>query len=591
MYCGREFLDFYAAGYYTRGLAYQYVVAGVRLLGFAPEFAGRIVAGVSSLAVLPAVYIVARRINSSLAGWLAVIILCVSIWEIEMGRFARMYAPFQAVFAWYVVFFLRYTVDKNMTALKWMVVFSVLGVLTWEGGILLGAANLFAVVLTHEDGRLKRADFVRLAGLLVLLALLFLAARDPRGFAGAEEESVNHSTFAVAWLAPWRQHPEWAVGMLLPLGCACAALPWIWSYRRRWLAFAGLLAALTAAALHLFTVSAGVLSLMLFARLIDWQDFCSRRARYFLIALASFLAFWLAFEYWTASTGTASSVLQQLFGFPHVYDEVVRPWGRTLPILCVGLLLTFVYLIWTTLGSRRDTSDPIAALLGLVLLMVLAVGATQTPRIETRYTFFLYPQMIALAVTAVLMIVGRLGFRSPADVMLGAFAPLLLFAATEDFGPRHLAQVDSADINFRVGMSPVNAAHYYPRDDIRGVARWLAAHAQPNDVVIAGIASLGEYYRDFDYFFLDKEDSRYEAYVCRDGRTERWSNHPLLYTEEALNTVVASGRRVFASVYPDTEQRLIAAAQRHDWSVTRVWTTKYGNDDVLLIVAKSGVSN
>jgi hypothetical protein len=49
---------------------------------------------------------------------------------------------------------------------------------------------------------------------------------------------------------------------------------------------------------------------------------------------------------------------------------------------------------------------------------------------------------------------------------------------------------------------------------------------------------------NFDYFCLDKEDDRYEAYVCRDGRT-----------------------------------------------VTRAWTTRYGNDSVLLIVARCGVGN
>jgi hypothetical protein len=539
--------------------------------------------------VLPAAYIVARRMHSSLAGWLTVIILCVSIWEIEMARFARMYAPFQAVFAWYAVFYLRYTVDKHRGALRGMVLLSVLGVLTWEGGILLGVANLFAIVLAHEKGRLKSADIARVAGLLVLLALLLLAARDPRGFAGPEEESLDHAAFAVGWLAPLRQHPGWAAGLLLPLGFACAALPWIWSYRRQWLAAAGLLAALAAAAVHLFIVTGSVLAMMLFARLIDWEDLRARRARYFLIAIAGFLLFWLAFDY-SVTTGSAPSLLQSLFGFPYIYDEIIRPWARTLPILSAGLLLTFTYLAWMSV-TRRGALDPIAALLSLVLLMVLLVGATQTPRTETRYTFFLYPLMIALAVTAVLMMVRRLRLASRVPLILGALAPLLYFGLTEDFQPRHLAAVDSADVNFRVGMSRANAAHYYPRDDIRSLAQWFIAHVQPNDIVITGISSLDEYYDNFDYFFLDKEDSRYEAYVCRDGRTERWSNHPLLYGEEALGAQLASGRRVFASVYPDAQRRLVAAAQRHDWSVTRVFTTRYGNAGVLLIVGKSVAVN
>ena len=38
-------------------------------------------------------------------GLIAVAVLALSVWEIEIGRFGRMYAPFQALFAWYIVFF------------------------------------------------------------------------------------------------------------------------------------------------------------------------------------------------------------------------------------------------------------------------------------------------------------------------------------------------------------------------------------------------------------------------------------------------------------------------------------------------------
>jgi hypothetical protein len=221
--------------------------------------------------------------------------------------------------------------------------------------------------------------------------------------------------------------------------------------------------------------------------------------------------------------------------------------------------------------------------------MVLVVGAIPTNRIETRYTFFLYPPLIVLAVTALLMLMRRQKVLRHAPLVLSAAVPLLCFSATEDFQPKHIVAVDSADINFRVGMSAARAAHYYPRNDMRAVGQWLMTHVQSGDVVITGIPNLDQYYDGFNYFFLDKEDGRYEAYVCRDGRTERWTNHPVLYTEDELRPIVASGRRVFASVYSDTEERLRATAQSQGWSVTRVWTV-YGNADVLLIVAKSGAT-
>jgi hypothetical protein len=157
--------QFPCGGYYTRGLLFQYIVAGLRLLGCSPEFAGRFVAALASLLVLPAVYLLGKRVQGTTLAWLVAVILCVSVWEIEMARFARMYAPFQAVFAWYLVAYLKYTVDRRAGALWQMVALTVLGVLTWEGGALLGAANLFAVVVCHENGRLKPGKISTSAGL------------------------------------------------------------------------------------------------------------------------------------------------------------------------------------------------------------------------------------------------------------------------------------------------------------------------------------------------------------------------------------------------------------------------------------------
>jgi Dolichyl-phosphate-mannose-protein mannosyltransferase len=596
--------QFDCGGYYMRGLLYQYLVAGMRWCGMQPEFAGRLLAGICSLAVLPAAYGLAKRVAGSQAALVTIIILSISVWEIEMARFARMYAPFQAVFTWYLVFFLRYTIDRNKAALVWLIALSVLGVLTWEGGVLLGVANLLAVVLAHDHGRLRAADWRRFAGLVLLLGLLFLATRDLRGFAGPPASDAgspsSHLAVATAGLAPVWQHPVWALTFLLPLGLLAGSLPWIWSYRRQWMIAAGLCVVLAAAAMHLFNVSGGVLALMLLAKLIDWHDLTAAQARRFALALVALLIFWLAFDIWAGSpmnysafSGTSAKgpppVIHDLFGFPDIYDEIIRPWGHTVPILSLGLAAALAFWCWKAIADRRAVPDSIPALLSLIALMALAVGATATERIETRYTFFLYPLFIVLSVAALLKLVQSVNAFRHAPIAFAVVVPLLAFSATEDFQPRHIAHVDSADINFRVGMSAVRAAHYYPRDDIRSVGQWLATHVRPGEVVITGIPSLDQYYSGFDYFFLDEEDLRYEAYVCQDGKTERWTNHPVLYGERALKPIVASGRRVYASLYPDDEDRLWAVAQSEGWSVRRVRTAGYVQTDVLLIAANDRV--
>jgi hypothetical protein len=104
---------FECGGYYMRGLLHQYLAAGFQISGFTPEFSIRAVSAASSLLALPAAYLLGSRTYGRTAGALLVSLLAVSLWEVELGRFGRMYAPFQATFLWYMVFFLRYTVDRH----------------------------------------------------------------------------------------------------------------------------------------------------------------------------------------------------------------------------------------------------------------------------------------------------------------------------------------------------------------------------------------------------------------------------------------------------------------------------------------------
>jgi hypothetical protein len=215
--------------------------------------------------------------------------------------------------------------------------------------------------------------------------------------------------------------------------------------------------------------------------------------------------------------------------------------------------------------------------------MVLAVGAIPTDRIETRYTFFLYPPLIVLAISAVMMALEWFAPRRRTPALLMASAPLLCFAFTEDLQLRQVAHVDSVETNFRLGMPPGRADHYFPRNDMRGIAQWLAANIRPGDVVVTGIPNLDQYYPRFSYFYLDEEDNRYDAYVCPDGRSDRWTNHPVLFAPNDLKPALMTGHPVYAAVYSDVETRLRRDAGFQGWPVTRVYTALDGKTDILRI--------
>ncbi len=564
-------------GFYTRGLTYQYVVAFVRQFGLTPEFAGRVVSAVWSLAGLPAAYVIGRRLGGRTLGLMMVIILSASVWEIEMARFARMYAPFQSIFLWYLVFFLRYTVDRDRSALLPMVILSILGVFTWEGGAIIGVANLLPPLLNHERGRLRRADFKMIVGMLILLGGLVAATTDLRG--SPMEPTPSHENFGPLDsgvplsldMQVYTSHMGWMVAfVILQLAFCVRTLPWIWALRDRWLAALGLCVVLISALLHQFALCGVSFAVLLLTGMVSPEEFKGRGARAYLLALVACFAFWPVFGVVTDAWGQVSpthhwlGLAEHLGGFPRVFDEILRPWGRTMPVLTIGVSLLGAALTVLVISRRLSHSAVIRALMTLLFVSMLAVGARAPGRIETRYTFFLYPLVMALGLTGIMSLLELRLARTQAALAIGAALGLLFFGLSEDFQPEHIARIASWPVNFRVGMSALRAAHYYPRADYRFAGNWLAHNARPGDDVIIGIPSIDPYYRA-NFFFLQGNDERYDDYACREGTTERWTNLPLLHGSEALAGRVATGRRIFLVMYPELTQTMLTEGRSRHW--------------------------
>jgi hypothetical protein len=437
--------------------------------------------------------------------------------------------------------------------------------------------------------------------MLILLGALVAATTDLRGPAGepvagggqlgSQDSAVSHSFDPHVYTA----HGYWvAAFVILQMMLSLHALPWIWAMRARWLAAAGLSLALLSAWLHQFALCGAILGLLLLTELVAPADLKARGARAYALALLACCAFWPAFGILTGAWREISpedvltthrwlGLAQHLGGFPRVFDEVLRPWGKTLPVLTVGVAVFGAVLAVLALFSRRLTqSAVIRTLMALLLVLMLAVGARAPGRIETRYTFFLYPLVMALGLTGILALAeARLG-KSQAALAAGAALGLLFFALSGDFKPAHIAHIASWPVNFRVGMTPDAAAHFYPRSDYRMAAMWLKLHARPEDEVIIGIPSLDPYYRA-NYFFLQSDDDRYDDYACRDGIEERWTNLPLLYGTDALAARVATGKRVFLVTYPEIARAMLAEGRQRPWRERLAWLSPDGGVAVTAI--------
>lgn len=600
---------FLCGGWYGRGLTLQYSVAAFELAGVAPLVALRLVTALCSLLALPAAYLIARRLYDTSVAWLIVAVLSVSVWEIAMARFGRMYAPFQAVFLWYAVFFLRYSIDRGGAALGMMALLSAIGVLTWEGGAFLPAANLLAIY-----GFARRLEWTpRLAletsGLVALAAFAYWfntsasampvsdAALDwPAVTLPAVLESGRGGLFdqAPPPLGLSMLHPVWLLAALLPIAAVGSALPWLWRFRVRPLAALGLVLVLLTALSGQFAATLSVLALMVVCGWLAWPEVVSSSARRLHVALLTCLLFWVAVAAvtidWRAlhagsTVRTLALFVYELARFPDFFAVALWPWARTLPVLGIGLslLLVVAFVRATWPGGPPVTAE--RAAFALLISMLVLIASTDPPRVETRYTFFLYPLALILALGTVRQLVTALCRDRAGAPLLAAGLVLCAFAATEDFDRRFLFDVEHAAGVTPVGEDPNRASHLVIRADAPAIASWLREHvARGRDVVISGYHSLDFYYSGVDYFFADWHQETFYEWACRHGTEERWTNRPLLYDETALAERVAAHPHAFLVVYSDQGQRLLQDLAR--FAPRLVWSS----DSVAVIELSSGAA-
>jgi hypothetical protein len=591
-------------GFYTRGLLLQYLAALLQFAGASPELAPRLIAALSSLIALPAVFILGRRIGGRSVGLLAVAIMALSVWEVEVARLGRMYAPFQALFVWYLVFFLSYVVDRQRKALVPMLALSVVAVLVWEGGVLLALTNMLPPFIKNPSARLRGRDWLYLAGTaLLFIPICWFATADFRSLGAEAALPVDYRDVGLpsqspldAGVAPWatlRLHPLWMSAAILPLIANVFAAYQIVRLRIRPSALVGLVGALACALLQQFELAADIVLIMLLLAMLEWRELISRELRPFLAAIIASAMFWVAFALsthdWLSQAlppaRTALLLGYEFVRFPDLVRELAIPWGRTDPILATALLVLLTGACVRTITRPAAIAPAERVLLALMVCLLLAAAASHPPRHETRYVFFLYPLAVIIALTMIKYATRALGVPVTYAPFFAALLCVGGFALTEDFQPRHLLNINSAAVNFRLGLSEWQVAHYHPRSDVRGAAQWLDRNAHRGDVIISSFPGLDFYYPPERFFFMERSDPRYEAWACRAGTVERWGNRPLISSMQELIAHVPADHTAWLLIEPyraaDLAKRLALAG-----SLVRMqtkWTASRGDVEILAL--------
>jgi len=338
---------------------------------------------------------------------------------------------------------------------------------------------------------------------------------------------------------------------------------------------------LGSAAPHQFELAAGLLVVCVLLGILDGRALLSPASRPLQVALLACVLFWSAFGLATGDWHAPGLSLPHkvfLLGyefvrFPDTVRQVAMPWARTVPWLALGLFVLIAASCLRACLRFADTSLLERVLLALFVILLLAASASDPPRHETRYVFFLYPFAVILSIRTVGRAVRAVMGQTRIAAATAVLACVAAFVASEDFRPWHVWNIDTEAVNFRIGMTGRLAGHYHPRSDVRAAATWLQAHALAGrDIVINSFPGVDFYYRHSDFYFVADADPRFEVWSCRRGTTQRWSNLPLIHSYDTLAAKAATGRRVWMVLERSRMPETLAKFPPGVWTLE--WTSR-----------------
>ncbi|MEO1117686.1 MAG: hypothetical protein AAFX75_07380 [Pseudomonadota bacterium] len=560
---------FPCGGYYVRGLLIQALMMPLLAIGVDVEYASRLVPALCSVLAIAGAYVLTRESTHRTAAIGVAIILSVSIWHIEMARFARMYAPFQALFVWHQVFLLRAISRPSAATYRPLVISSILAPLVWEGGIFLLLSNLLLPVFRKS---LRPAGLNAFFILAIVGTVAFLKTDFRLGAQFTTDTfppATGGSTIGDVLLPKllWLSHSVPAilasVGTLVVAACLLARAARSGAVRGHALiALIAVGAALTANQLTLALLLAAGFGVS------GWlapNHFVNRwlpaTATWMLLA-GGFI--WALFALVVPDGfSELKRVLIALIDYPNALDSLVRPWfavfGPFALLLFFGVALAIARVLLTK--RQEDDVDHVSVLLATIVLSITVLGLLSTTFTETRYAFFLYPLLLIAFVHGFGAVLGSVALRRSVRRIVATGALVVVFLFGPDFQPARIIGIADYDTNFRVGLPTRLVSHYYKRFDFDGAARYIEARAGTGSVTVTTLTEATPYL-SADYVYLDESDNRFRGQACRNATIERWSNLPLIASADDLDELrrdsdvwVLLGER--ARVHNRWEQALI----------------------------------
>lgn len=547
-------------GYYTRGILYQYLLVPALFLDIPAETALRVLSTVFNLLAIPAIYLLGKRISGSAVACVAVFIFSISLWEIEFSRFGRMYAPFQTIFVWYLLFLHRVIKGGGHFSKTGMYLFSMLSLFVWEGGILLVSLNFLHLFFDKNKNIYKD---VLVGSFLLLIAYVYISIDFRIMNSGVQLPSDLNTVVAginassgpdILWKTLSQNNMPWMIGAgLMLLASLCMTTSILFKSDVQLLTRLGLSAAIILSNMNLFSVVT-IFSVMLL--LFGWVDLRSLRSRSTLLAFLTItgnLIFWVLYclntDVWYSifpafeQEVVFKKIMVILFKYPDIWNKVIFAWYSVMPVFSIMLGVVFVIgVILATTAKNDKVSVGLNYLAIILIYLICCVGAINTSYISTRYTFFLYPVVVLFSTIVLHKLVKIFISNSHLKALVSGILMAAVIWVSEDFGLNHMLYIDSMEINYRMDYDEKIAEHYYTRADYKTPAEYINHNIEVGHIVITSELTPEYYLEQLDYVYRDHKHGEFSAVSTSGGKRERWTGANLIYREAELYNLIKKAK-------------------------------------------------
>lgn len=549
--------EFPNGGFYERGILYQYLTAGLFLLGIKIELAVRIIPVFTNIITIVPLYLFVKKISSKELASIIVFVFCFSVWEVEFARFGRMYSQFQFLFVLYIYFFYKILFENDKKSIKWLLVISFTSIFVYEASIFLAVINFLPFIWERKDKtfnisklwkRKENVKYVIISILILVIAILFLTIKFrfigvsnslPADFVVDSISSTGGRVrLPLLLISHLRYNKIWILFFLIPLIVSLFTAYNI--FKNSFISVSAKYSLLFLLFLSIINLFGFLFFLLISFLLINWLsvDALKKSFKLPIFTVVLNFTFWSAFAVSTISwhsffplakiSGVGSSlnfIWKEFINYPYLYETFVL-FRDTIPYFTFITIFLFLFgiLLFIKINNHRYKF-----LLFIFLFLILQISFLNLTYFKTRYFFFLHPLIIILDFSIIFVFLDEYFSLKWLRRLIFIIVGIMILFFSEDFDLNHVYNIDSEKINFRQGMNRMQKDHYYPRWDVRTPAEIINKNVQKDDIVIV-TEQINEFYlKKQDYMYEDSRAIDFSGVSILNGTKERWTNSKLIY--------------------------------------------------------------